>query len=54
MTRWKKLTEKYVENLEKKVKYTYIDEPEILSENDELEELANNIFGDNNIIMEDE
>ena len=49
--KWKELTEDYKNN---KDKYKYVEEPTELISDDELESLANNIFGENNIIMEDE
>ena len=48
---WNRLTQEYKKN---KDKYVYIEEPKIENTNNELEKLANNIFGENSIIMEEE
>ena len=48
---WNRLTQEYKKN---KDKYVYLEEPKIENTNNELEKLANNIFGENSIIMEEE
>lgn len=49
--KWNSLAEEYKMNKLKKIKYTYIEEPQIDKSN-EIERLANNIFGDS-IVMEE-
>ena len=51
--RWKKLTDEYLKNKENKIKYKYISEPEISEDVSEIENIANNIFGDENLIVEE-
>ena len=50
---WKKLVAEYKKNIENKVKYEYIDEPKQLEKKSEIEDLANDIFGNDNIIVEE-
>lgn len=50
--KWKVLVADYKDKTNNKVKYEYIEEPSII-EKSEIEDLANNIFGDNNIIVEE-
>lgn len=49
--KWKCLVEDFKKN-KGKIKYEYINEPNI-ERTSEIEDLANNIFGDNNIIVEE-
>lgn len=50
--KWNQLKTQFQENKEKGIKYNYIEEPKD-DEIDYLLDMADNIFGDNNIIVED-
>ena len=51
--KFEEIKQEYVKNKNNKIKYEYIEEPKI-DINDELEDLADNIFGTENIIVEEE
>ena len=50
--KWKVLVADFKNKTNNKIKYEYIEEPNIV-EKSEIEDLANNIFGDDNIIVEE-
>lgn len=50
---WKKLAENYAENYKNKVVYQYIEEPNISTPSSEIENIASDIFGNDNIIVEE-
>ena len=50
--KWTELVADYKEKTNNKIKYEYIEEPNI-KEKSEIEDLANNIFGNDNIIVEE-
>lgn len=50
--KWNELVADYKEKTNNRIKYEYIEEPNI-NEKSEIEDLANNIFGNDNIIVEE-
>ena len=52
-TRWNSLVNEYKSNLNNKIKYKYIEEPNIDEPVSEIENIANDIFGNDNIIVEE-
>ena len=50
---WEELVNEYKNNIENKVKYKYIEEPKKETQKSEIEDLATNIFGNDNIIVEE-
>ena len=51
--KWGQLVEKYKENLSNKIKYEYIEEPEMKQQASEIENIASDIFGNESIIVEE-
>ncbi|MCR5787699.1 MAG: DNA polymerase III subunit gamma/tau [Bacilli bacterium] len=50
---WKLLIEEYTKNIKTKKEYTYMEEPKI-DVKEKIYEIANDVFGDSDIIVEDE
>ena len=50
--KWTELVADYKNRTNNKIKYEYIEEPDIV-EKSEIEDIASNIFGDDNIIVEE-
>lgn len=51
--KWEQLVKEYKEKTNNKVKFEYIEEPKLDEKKSEIENLASNIFGDNNLIVEE-
>ncbi|MBR5662097.1 MAG: DNA polymerase III subunit gamma/tau [Bacilli bacterium] len=51
--KWNELVSDYKDKTNKKIKYEYIEEPKLEEKKSEIEDLANNIFGENNIVVEE-
>ena len=51
--KWENLVRDYKEKTNNKEKYEYIEEPKMEEKKSEIEDLASNIFGDNNLIVEE-
>ena len=51
--KWTELVNDYKEKINNGIKYEYIEEPIVEEKKSEIEDLASNIFGDNNIIVEE-
>lgn len=50
--KWQDLVNEYMKNKDNKIKYEYIDEPEIFETTSEIESMANDIFGKDIIVEE--
>lgn len=50
---WKKIVDKFTEDKNNKIKYTYIEEPAVKKDKSDIENIANTIFDENNLIVEE-